>query len=184
MIARAKNPERVVDKVRECRFFLTQMTTHEAALDTEKFLYCLSAFLNSFRTITFRLYRVVENKNGRDLARSLLLQLRSHPDIGFVMSQRDIEVHEDGAVVFQRYTVHAADPASDAKGTFAGRFTSRWGWREGQGVVIRRAAGWQFEGSPKNLIELCHDALEGIEELIRQALKTEPGSPPGRATVG
>src|SRR5271169_5913787 len=112
MTARAKNPERVMDKVCECRFFLLQMADHEATLDSEKFLYCLSAFLNSFRTITFRLYGVLENKSGKASARTLLQELNNHADIGFVMSQRDIEVHEDGAEVIQRFTVHPADPAS------------------------------------------------------------------------
>lgn len=184
MTARAKNPERVSDKVRECQFFLAQMAIYEAAPDSEKFLYCLSAFLNSFRTITFRLYGVVENKSGKSAAQNLLRQLRSHLDIGFVMSQRDIEVHEDGVLVFQRFTVHPAAPTSEVKGRFASRFVSRWGWREGHGIVIRRAAGWQFERNSKNLIELCHDALEGIKAFIRQALTTDPGGPPGRATVG
>lgn len=184
MNARATNPERVSDKVSECRFFLAQMAIYEAALDTEKFLYCLSAFLNSFRTITFRLYRVVKNKSGKNAVQNFQRQLQSHADVGFVMSQRDVEVHEDGAVVFQRFTVHPADPTSQVEGRFASRFISRWGWREGQGIVIRRAAGWQFEGNSKNLIELCHDAVEGIEAFIRQVLTTEPGGPPARATVG
>jgi len=39
MTARAKNPERVLDKVRECRFFLVQMADYEELLDSEKFLF-------------------------------------------------------------------------------------------------------------------------------------------------
>ncbi len=54
MAANATNPERVVDKVRE------------QDLDTDKFLYCLSAFLSAFRTISFRLYGVAENRLGKD----------------------------------------------------------------------------------------------------------------------
>jgi hypothetical protein len=35
------------------------------------------------------------------------------------------------------------------------------------------AAGWQFAENPKNLIELCHNALEAIEVFIRLALTKE-----------
>ncbi len=66
MAANATNPERVVDKVRECQFFLVQMADCEQDLDTDKFLYCLSAFLSAFRTISFRLYGVAENRLGKD----------------------------------------------------------------------------------------------------------------------
>jgi hypothetical protein len=52
----------------------------------------------------------------------------------------------------------------------ADKFLSRWGWRKGQGVIIRKAAGWQFQGNTKNLIELCHDALEAVEIITRQAI--------------
>jgi hypothetical protein len=170
MTPRATNPERVLDKVRESRFFLVQMDNHEKALDTEKFLYCLSAFLSAFRTITFRLYGVTEHKHSKEKARLLLSQLKNHPEIGFLMSRRDVEVHEDGAVVFQRFTVHAADPVPQVMDKYADRFASRFGSRYAQGVVIRRAAGWQFAGNPKNLIELGHDALDAIEVFIRQVL--------------
>lgn len=170
----AKNPEGVVEKVRESRFFLVQMADYERALDTEKFLHCLSAFLNAFRTITFRLYGVTKHKHGKDAALTLLRQLKNHAEIGFLMSRRDVEVHADGVVVHQRYSVHAADPVPWAVDRYADRFASRFGSRYTQGgIVVRRAAGWQFAENPKNLIELGHDALEAIEVFIRLALTTE-----------
>jgi len=54
-------PERVFDKVRECRFFLARMADYESAEDIENFLFCLSAFLSAFRSIAYKLYGVTEN---------------------------------------------------------------------------------------------------------------------------
>jgi hypothetical protein len=189
MTARAKKPEGVLEKVRECRFFLVQMTTHEAALDTEAFLSNLSAFLNAFQTAAFRLYGVTENRNGKDASLALQSQLRRHPEIGFLMSQRNVEVHEDGATVHQWFTVHVGDVSVPSLwGPQLGQNTdwlpSSFGSRSGQGVVIRRAAGWQFAGSPKNLIELCHDTLDAMEGFIRQALPTDPCTTQTASIVG
>ncbi len=179
MTARAKNPERVLDKVHECRFFLVQMADHEELLDTEKFLFCLSAFMSAFRTIAFRLYGVTENRLGEASKHRLKDRLHSHSEVNFLIMRTNVELHEDGAVVFQRYTVHASDSVpmvADRFGRDADRFASRFGSRYGQGVVIRRAAGWQFAENSKNLIELCHDALEAMEGFIRQVLTTEPST--------
>ena len=159
-----------MEKIREARFFLQQMGIYEKALDTEKLFYCLSAFLSAFRTITFRLYGVTEHKHGKEKAQLLLSQLKSHPDIAFLMTRRDVEVHADGALVFERFTVHAADPVPQFVDKYADRFASRFGPRyyPQAGVVIRPAGGWQFGGNPKNLIELGRNALSAIEEFIRQ----------------
>lgn len=179
MIAKAKNPERVLDKVRECRFFLVHMDYYEKALDTEKFLYCLSAFMSAFRTIVFRLYGVTENRLGKAAEHRLKDQLYSHSEINFLIARTNVELHEDGVVVFQRFTVHASDPVpsvADRFGRDADRFGSRFGSRYGDGVVVRRAVGWQFAENSKNLIELCHDALEAMEGFIRQVLTTDPST--------
>lgn len=170
VMAKATNPEHVLDKMHESHFFLVQMDDYEKAFDTEKFLFCLSAFLNAFRTITFRLYGVTQHKHNKAKAQLLLRQLRNHPDIGFLMSRRDVEVHSDGAVVFQQFTVHAADPVPYVVDKYTDRFASRFGPRYGQGVVIRQAVGWQFAGNPKNLIEMGHDALVAIEVFMREVL--------------
>lgn len=181
MAARAKNPERVLDKARECRFFLTQMAEYEKAKDTEKFLYCLSAFMSAFRTIAFRLYGVAENRHGIPAKHALKSQLHSNQEIAFLLERTNVELHEDGVVVFQRFTVRAADPSPATRERFAGRFVSRWGWREGQGAVISRLDGWQFAENPKNLVELCHDALEAMEMFIRQVLTAEPSGAQAQA---
>jgi hypothetical protein len=164
MVARAKNPDRVLDKVREARFFLVQMASYEQALDTEKFLYCLSAFMSAFRTIAFRLYGVTENIKGAGAKRILKDQLHSHWEIKFLIERTNVELHEDGVVVFQRYTAQASSPEPSRwrreSRYDANRFRSHFGSRYSEAVIIRQAAGWQFAGSSKNLIELCHDGVE------------------------
>jgi hypothetical protein len=167
MTAAARNPQRVADKVRECRFFLVEMAIHEKSLETEKFLYCLSAFLSSFRTVTYRLYGVTENKLGKAAQEALKAQLRNNHDIHFLVRRTNVELHEDGAVVLQKYTIHAADPIPSHDDTWfrtTKKPRSRFGSRHG--VVIRRAAGWQFAEDVKNIAKLCHDALEALEEII------------------
>jgi len=64
MYQKAKNPDRIVEKIYECRYFLALMADYEEKLDAEKLLYCLSAFLSAFRTSAFRLYGVTEHKLG------------------------------------------------------------------------------------------------------------------------
>ena len=167
---KAKKPEGVHEKVRESRFFLEQVAEYELAQDTQKFLFCLSAFLNAFRTITFRLYGVTEHKHDKATAQQVLRQLNDHPEIGFLIRQRDVEVHEDGALVYERFTLCHADPVPQFTDKYTNRFASRFGTRTGQGVVIRHVGGWQFAGNPKNLLELGRDAINAIEVIIRQVL--------------
>jgi hypothetical protein len=178
MYQKAKNPDRIVDKIYECRYFLALMGDHEEKLDTEKFLYSLSAFLSAFRTAAFRLYGVTEHKLGKPASRVLQTQLRSHPEIGFLLNRTNTEVHEDGVVVHQLYTKEVIAEASSRWGPRTVGEPSRWRSlnrsRYGEAVVARRAAGWQFAGNPKNLIELCRDALEAMQGFIVPVLATVP----------
>jgi hypothetical protein len=178
MTAVAKNPQRVLDKVRECHFFLVEMAIHEKSLETEKFLYCLSAFMSSFRTITNRLYGVTENKLGKAAQEALKVQLRNNRDIHFLVCRTNVELHEDGAVVLQRFTIHAADPIPSRDDPWFRTIEkprSRFG--SGHGVVIRRASGWQFAEDAKSIVEMCHDGLEALEGFIRQVLETDIPDP-------
>jgi hypothetical protein len=142
MYQKAKNPESIVQKIYECRFFLVQMAEYELTSDSEKFLYCLSAFLSSFRTCAYRCYGVTEHKRRKPASRDLKLQMRNHPEIGFLLSRTNVEVHEDGVVVQQLYKIY------------------------GDAVIVRHGLGWRFEGNPKNLIELCRDALEAMRKFV------------------
>jgi hypothetical protein len=151
------------------------MADYEQALDIEKFLYSMSAFMCSFRTIAYRLYGVTENTKGRAASLALRSQLHSHPEIGFLLGRSNVEVHEDGVLVHHRYTVHVTASIPDRwKSKFdLDKWQSKFKPKYSDGierVEVRRAAGWQFAGKPKNLIELCDDALDAIEEYARQAL--------------
>jgi len=177
--ASAKNPDRVFDKVRECHFFLIQMAEFEKALDIEKFLYCLSAFLSAFRTIANRQYGVTENRKGKPASLALQNQLHTHAEIGFLIQRSNVEVHSDGVLVHQKFKVHVTASIPDSWKSNWAPDTDRWQDRftpSGDVVGIRRAVGWQFAGNPKDLIELCHDALNAIEEYARQALVSAPSA--------
>jgi hypothetical protein len=178
MYEKAKNPDRVVDKIYECRFFLAQMADYEGKLDNEKFLFCLSAFMSAFRTAANRLYGVTEHKFGKVASRALRSQLHRHPEIGFLIGRTNVEVHADGAVVYQRYSVEVPDPARSRWEPRSVRNTDRWRSfsksRFGEPVVIRRAAGWRFAENSKNLIELCHDGLQAMQGFIVPVLVTAP----------
>ncbi len=159
MITGAKNPDRISEKVNECRFFLVLMADYERVLEDEKFRYCLSAFLSAFRSATYRLMGVTHKRFGKPAKDSLKKRLDNHKEIGFLIRQRDKEVHSDGAVVFQRIAVHLFDSMQVLSGV--------------KGFFIPRAAGWEFEGNSKNLIELCHDALVELEHSISQTFTSQ-----------
>src|SRR5258708_8627018 len=185
MYQKAKNPDRIVDKIYECRYFLSLMADHEEKLDTEKFLFCLSAFLSAFRTAAFRLYGVTEHRLGKPASRALQTQVRSHSEIGFLLDRTNVEVHQDGVVVHQLYRKELIAEASSRWGPRTVGEPSRWRSlnrsRYGEAVMARRAAGWQFAGNPKNLIELCKDALEAMQGFIVPVIVTAPTV--GQSTV-
>jgi hypothetical protein len=58
----ATKPEGILEKVRECRFFLARMADYERIPELEDFLFCLSAFLSAFRSIGNRLQGVAGKK--------------------------------------------------------------------------------------------------------------------------
>lgn len=80
--------------------------------------------------------------------------------------------------MFQRYTtqVSSREPSRWRRGIphDGNRFRSNFGSRYSEAVIVRQAAGWQFAGSSKNLIELCQDGIEAMEGLIRGVLATGP----------
>jgi hypothetical protein len=183
MTASAKTPERMWDKLGECRFFLKKMTESEHAKETQDFLYYLSAFMAAFRTVAYRLYGVTENRSGISAKLALRDKLHGHPEINFLLASTNVELHEDGVMVFPRFTVRSAGPGTEAADRFASRFLSRYGWRQGHGVVIEQTGGWQFDGNPKNIHDLCEEALEAIKVFLRQALEG-PKATPAQPTVG
>jgi hypothetical protein len=177
----ATNPDRVTEKVRECRFFALQMAEYEKAKDIEKFIYCLSAFLCAFRTIVGRLIGVVETVSGKESKKKLWSRLQSERDIWFLKDVTDLEVHGDGPTVWPKYTVHVLSSVREShyrgrpRQRFASRFEGRFHPRVESQHVDVQIENWQFEGHPKNLIELCRDSLGELEAIVRKEL-------PGTAT--
>jgi hypothetical protein len=58
----ASDPQRVFDKVQDCRRASAKMEQIDRAGSEEEFLDALDHFLESFRTISQRFYGVVESK--------------------------------------------------------------------------------------------------------------------------
>jgi hypothetical protein len=180
---RARNPQRVLDKARECRYFLDEVAEHENAGSIDKFMYSLSAFLKSFRSIAYRLYGVTENQSSHDEMKALESQLNAHWRVGFLIDQANLEVHGDGAVIWRRFNVSVSDDIQE-------RWPSRWSSRFRGGDrwpsrLISRfrppvrtqaivEADWQFAGKSSSLLDLCGNGLEDIESLVRQKIALSP----------
>jgi hypothetical protein len=173
MFLGAQNPERVLDKIRECRFFLAWMADHERASETENLLFCLSAFLSAFRSAAYRLYGVAETQRGKAAKFALKNQLHAHPTIGFLIAKSNVEIHEAGVTVWQRYTVSVGDSIATKWPSRWNRRVERWSSRfesrfQESVQTHLTVRDWQFAGNPSNLIVLCHDALGDPENFIRQ----------------
>jgi hypothetical protein len=175
----ATNPQRILDKARECRYFLSEMSEHERAGDTDKFIFSLSAFLKSFRSIAYRLYGITENQSDRDQMKALEKQLNDHPQIGFLIDRANLEVHGDGAVIWKRFNISVSD---DMQQKYPPRLQSRFGgptrWMprfrsrfEPVTVPTQTVAGsdWQFAGNSGGLLDLCRNGLDEIEELVKKS---------------
>jgi hypothetical protein len=173
---KATNPDRVAEKILECRYFLSLMAEHELAMNIEKFMYCVSAYLSSFRTIIYRLAGVTNTCKGKAAQDKLWAQLESREDVWFLKDATDLEVHGDGPKIWQHYTVNVSN--SVARGKSGTRLTSRRfvgrfrGGRFSSGNEVHQSRGstkhWQFEGHPKNLFELCRTSLDEMEALFRK----------------
>jgi len=160
-----KCPERVFEKIEESRFFLARMADYEKR--DQEFGYCLSAFLSGFKSIVCRLERSV----GRTILPTVRQRLHSDPDIDFLCRARDIEVHSNGLIVFPIYNIERGEP----------RIPERWQslWeppmRRFNPIHPRSRIvqlGWQFSDHPaRNVIELCYDTLNSIEQIVRDCLK-------------
>jgi hypothetical protein len=161
--AGATKPEGIFEKVRESRFFLARMADYERIPELEGFLFCLSAFLSSFRSIGNRLQGVAGKKHDKQARRSLTLQMENHPRIGFLFDVRDVEVHGDGTTIWPRFRIVGSGMVRP--GPLELHFFPRM-----PGDV--RVIGFHFEGQrpDQSLIEFCFDALSDFEDLIRKTV--------------
>lgn len=169
----AANEARIREKVRESRFFLTLMRDYEG--DPEKFGFCLSAFLSAFRSIAYQLVRYTKTTRGAEAKNTLMKLLSSRPNIDFLKRARDVEVHADGVVILRAFSFSVSD-------TMPERWRSRWDPKPGRWELRSRPAhvqlrhqGWQFaDHAAHDLIELCRDSLNELEEIVRQSLAIPP----------
>lgn len=153
-------PERVRDKLRECRFFLSKAARYDDAPGAEKFLYYLSAFLSAFRTAIYRLTGTVGCPRKK-------AELREHPTIGFVWTRADVETHEGSTRVLKRYIESDYDSKTPR---FGGRFIrkARHHSRFKTPSKTRVREGWRFEESSDNLMAVCDNAINALEEQVRK----------------
>jgi hypothetical protein len=162
MAAYAKEPKSVLANLRESRHFLVDMADHENATDPYTFLRYLGGFLAAFRTVAFRLYGVTENNLGPAARQKLYGEFRNHPIIGFLLERANVELHEDGAVVYRSFRVRVANPHRN-------EILSSNEWCD-KGLILRHVGGWQFKESAMPIIPLCHDGIEAMEGFVREIL--------------
>jgi len=177
-MAGARTPERVYDKVRECRFFIARMADYEHDhRNPDHFLHCVSAFLSAFRALRYRLYGVTRLQRGKSAQVALRNQLDVHPQIGFLLSISNAEMHEDGARVLQRFTVDLGDSIPRRWSSRWSQIEERWSSQFKDRFPVQTSVtvkDWQFEGNQSNLIVLCNDALDAMETFVRQNIRPAP----------
>jgi|SRR6266481_2423221 len=173
----ATNPKQVFEKARECRYYLNQMVEHERAGDADKFVFSVSAYLESFRCVWDRLYGVTEHRLGSASAKALSARLKSNPQISFLRELANAELHGDGAVIWPRYVARVT---YEPQGSWPSRWSSRWDqadrWRSRFESRSQQRTSrtefvrdyWQFEGNYMNLLELCRNGLDEIDILVKQ----------------
>jgi hypothetical protein len=175
----ASNPQRVLDKLQECRRAWTKMVEIDRSGNEEELLDSLGHFLESFRSVTQRLYGVVEKQSGRPRMKVLEADLNSHPHIGFIIDRAVLETHGDGAVIWRRFNISVSDdmqarwPArwESARGLHIERWPSRFESRFEPTVRTQAIVGkdWQFAEQPRtSLLELCRAGLDDLESIVRQ----------------
>jgi hypothetical protein len=181
----ATDPQRVFDKVHECRRALAKMEQIDLTGSEQEFLDSLGHFLESFRTVSQRFYGVVEKQSGRRRMKALEAQLNSHPRIGFIIDRAILETHGDGATIWRRFNVSVFDNMQER---WPSRWSSRWGrsterWPSRFGsrfhptvqthAITRK--DWQFaERLSTSLLELCRGGLDDLENVVRQNLSVSP----------
>lgn len=173
----ATDPKRVRDKLRDCREILQEMAAHQDEKDTERLMRSLSAFLAEFRTTANRLIGVVKTQQNEAAGEKIFKQLRTHPEIGFLIDQANCETHGDGAVVWPRYRIitPGADPQRWASNLNGSRFSSRFRsyrsrWPVPPRMTVTEVKDWRFQQHPENIVVLCSYALMELERIIRQTI--------------
>ena len=176
----ASDPQRVFDKLQECRRALSQMEQIDRTGSEQEFLDSLGHLLESFRTASQRFYGVVEKQSGRPRMKALEAQLNSHPRIGFIIDRAVLETHGDGAVIWRRFNVSISEDMQGRRPSRWERRTERWPSRfrprfhptvQTHSIVGK---DWQFAGRPASLLEFCRNALDDLDSFVKRNLSVSP----------
>lgn len=169
--AGATEPVRIDEKAAEARFFIERMKESQQAHNGTVFGYYLSAFLNAFRSTAYRLYGVTRTRNGEAAKTALKKQLHTNPQIGLLLSKSNVEIHENGVVIWQNNKIMVVPKIEERwPSRFKDRFhePERWQarWQSLETKLVFR--GWQFVGEPPNLVELCRGGLQELEKYAQR----------------
>jgi hypothetical protein len=180
----ASDPKRVLDKLQECRRALAKMEQIDRDGSEEDFLDALAHFLESFRTVSQRLYGVVKNQSGEPRMKALKAQLNAHPRVGFIIDRAILETNGDGATIWRRFNVSVSE---DMQGRWPARWESAWGvhterWpsrfqsRFEPTVRTHAIVGkdWEFAERSASLLEFCRNGLDDLEAFVRQNIAVAP----------
>jgi len=148
----ATSPQAILSKFSECRFFLSLLADYEKT-EPEKFSFCVSAFLCAFRSIQCRLLGVVYKQQGSAARKIIRETLDAHAEIKFLSTRRDLEIHGDGVPLYELRMLHP----ENLKQTMT------------RVRIDPNILGWRIDSHTENLIALFHDALNALEQIVRQA---------------
>lgn len=165
--------QRVEKKLREARFFLNAMITHESGAfgDREPFDFYLSAFLSAARTVDYRLiheqratYRPWRKKWETTLSVQEAILIKSMTD------DRNLEVHETGS----------SRDMKDEKTKIAGTYTDRSGTVTVSGppetlgfgpqgaYVVKPTYYFTIDGVERRVTEACGEHLRLLERMLAE----------------
>lgn len=164
----AKNPQRVLDKIEECRFFWVKMCDSADAENPQELLYFLSAFMAAFRTTVYRLYGVTKHLLDESTKEDLQRRVEQHPEVSFLVNSTHCEIHGDGPTIFRQFIVRP-EPGFPSRLGEAKRYGGTY-YRAG--VIITERNGWQFVGHRKEILQLCREGREAIEQFAREVILT------------
>jgi hypothetical protein len=151
MYHQATNPQAIISKFRECRFFLTLMADYEKT-DPEKFSFCVSAFLCAFRSLQFKLLDVVKKQQGEAAHSTIKRKLDTHTEINFLTKRRNLEIHGDGVPLYQLRMLYPEDLKQD-------RTPVR---------IDPNILSWRIDDHPENPVVLFHNTLNALEQIVRE----------------
>jgi len=168
-------PQRVLNKVEECRFFLRCMEQHEQ--EPEEFGYYVSAFLSALKTVEYLTPIAARQHQAR--VRKEIHQLKgARPDLNYLLNARDAEVHQEGVALVMTFNspTQLQEPgfvfrSARFRGRFEGRFRS--GFRLPKLKTIYEPVyrdRWWFRDFLAPVVGVCRNCLDALEGLVNRTL--------------